>query len=322
MAKVSVIIPIYNVQEYLPKCLDSLINQTLEDIEIIAVDDGSTDASAQILDEYAARDFRIKAFHIKNGGVSNARNFGLSKACGEYIGFVDSDDYVHPNIFLYLLKICTENDAQIAQCGYCSDENFENFENLQEPLKVYEGQDEIVEAFFDIKITNNVWAKLYRREVVSNIFFPTDLHFAEDFEFNAKCLLNATKLVSSNLMLYHYTTRETSETHKKINPDQLKGFRVYDYVKSQLKKDGKAMRTLQRREASESLRFLDSIIGHKEIEKSYSLDLANRIRVNKKTIWDNKYLSFGGKMRCSLVVCFPSLYIGLISFLKLMLGRK
>ena len=318
MAKVSVIVPIYNVQEFLPSCLDSLINQTLEDIEIIAVDDGSTDNSPQILDDYASKDSRIKAFHIKNCGVSNARNFGLAKASGDYIGFVDSDDYVHSNIFLHLLKICTENNAQIAQCCYSSEEKFED---IHEVITVFEGQNEIVSGFLDEGITNNVWAKLYKREAIGNILFPTDLHFAEDFEFNAKCLLKVAKVVSSNLVLYHYTSREASETHRTINSDHLKGFRVYDYVKSQIHKDSEAMKILQMRETSESLRFLDSIIGHKEVEQSYSKDLINRIRANKKAIWDNKYLTLGGKIRCSFVKSFPSFYLKLVCFFKLVLGR-
>lgn len=114
---ISIIVPVYNVAEYLPQCLDSLVAQTYENIEIIAVDDGSTDGSGTILDEYAARDARVRPVHIENDGVSNARNVGLSLVRGEFVGFVDSDDWVDTDMYARLAAALTD-DIDVTCGGY------------------------------------------------------------------------------------------------------------------------------------------------------------------------------------------------------------
>ena len=114
---ISIIVPVYNIKEYLPRCVDSLREQTYPNIEILLVDDGSTDGTGALCDELAAKDERIRVFHKENGGSSSARNIGLSKAQGEYIGFVDSDDYVEPDMYECLYRALQEQDAQIAQVG-------------------------------------------------------------------------------------------------------------------------------------------------------------------------------------------------------------
>ena len=114
MAKVSVIVPVYNVEKYLKQCLDSIVDQTLEDLEIVLVDDGSVDSSGTICDEYAKKDARIKVIHKKNGGLSDARNVAIDIAKGEYITFVDSDDYVTDDYVESLYKLLVENNAQMS----------------------------------------------------------------------------------------------------------------------------------------------------------------------------------------------------------------
>ena len=116
MCKVSVIVPVYKVEKYLNKCVDSIINQTLEDIEIILVDDGSPDNCGKICDDYAQKDNRIVVIHKTNGGLSDARNAGLEVARGEYIGFVDSDDYIAPEMISLLYGVCKKNSTDIAGC--------------------------------------------------------------------------------------------------------------------------------------------------------------------------------------------------------------
>ena len=119
MIKVSVILPVYNTEKYLPECLDSIINQSLRDIEIICVDDGSTDSSLQILKEYAEKDKRISVIHKNNGGQGSARNVGLNHAKGEYITFVDSDDYITEDMIYYLLKFLEDNKLDVAMIADC-----------------------------------------------------------------------------------------------------------------------------------------------------------------------------------------------------------
>ncbi len=114
--KVSIIVPVYNVEKYLQSCMDSLVNQTLEDIEIICVNDGSTDNSLEILESYAKKDSRIKVFTIENSGNSIARNYGIKIAKGKYVGFVDSDDYINETMFEKLYNSCEQNDLDLAIC--------------------------------------------------------------------------------------------------------------------------------------------------------------------------------------------------------------
>lgn len=129
MPKVSVIVPVYNVENYIRKCLDSIISQTLKDIEIILVDDGSEDNSGKICDEYAEKDSRIIVIHQKNNGLSNARNTGLNIASGEYIGFVDSDDYIKSEMYSEMYQTAEKTDADMVLCNYSYDTNGNITEN-------------------------------------------------------------------------------------------------------------------------------------------------------------------------------------------------
>lgn len=114
---ISIIVPIYNVEQYLIQCLESILNQTCRDIEIILIDDGSQDCCGEICDEYARKDNRIKVYHTNNGGLAAARNYGIEKATGEYIGFADSDDWIEPDMFEVLLSQAEKHKAEIAICG-------------------------------------------------------------------------------------------------------------------------------------------------------------------------------------------------------------
>ena len=117
MPKISVIVPVYNVEKYLRKCIESILNQTFREFELILVDDGSTDSSGKICDEYALKDSRIKVIHKENGGASSARNAGLDVAKGEYIGFVDSDDWIEMDMYGELYRLIKENNTDISVCG-------------------------------------------------------------------------------------------------------------------------------------------------------------------------------------------------------------
>ena len=114
---ISVIVPVYNVEKYLDRCVKSILSQSFSDFELLLVDDGSPDRCGEMCDEYAKGDSRIKAFHKRNGGLSDARNFGIEKALGEYLMFVDSDDYIHEQMLETLHRLITENDADLAVCS-------------------------------------------------------------------------------------------------------------------------------------------------------------------------------------------------------------
>lgn len=316
MPSVSVIVPIYNVEEYLPRCLESLLNQTLQDIEIICIDDGSKDSSGAILDDYALRSTKIRAVHVNNGGVSRARNTALSIAQGDYIGFVDSDDYASPGMFSTLLEYARRSGADIVQCSY------DKTSRRTTEVKAFQGREEIVTALMDFDLTNAVWDKLYRRDVIDGVRFPEDLKFAEDFEFNAHAFVRADRVTIIPDSLLFYTERDESESHRSINNDHIKGFRVYDYLENACVGIPACLSVLREREFSESLRFLESTAGHGGIESFHIDDLLQRIRKDRKYIASDRYLSTSGKVRARFAAAFPRFYLSILKFYKKMRRRR
>ena len=211
--KVSIIVPVYNVAKYLRECMDSLVNQSLEDIEIICVNDGSTDNSLEILEEFAKKDSRVKVFTIENSGISIARNYGMEQATGEYIGFVDSDDYVNEYMFEKLYISCVQNDLDLAMCKiqlFDNETGEINNDMDYYNLKVFKDMDKDVfnaddTTEFTCNIVVNVYNKLYRSSLLkdNSIEFPANLIF-EDEIFFIKTYLLAQRISIVNEFLYYY----------------------------------------------------------------------------------------------------------------------
>ncbi|WP_455654514.1 glycosyltransferase family 2 protein [Phascolarctobacterium sp.] len=218
---ISVIVPVYNVEKYLPKCLDSLSNQTFQSLEIVLVDDGSTDNSGQICDEYAAKDARIKVLHKTNGGVSSARNAGLDAATGNYIAFADSDDYVEPDMYEILYKAV--DVKTVACCGLRkinSDNNIELFLPLE---KVYTREEyielllenELPPPLFTKKvrcISNNLWTKLFPKACFLKTRFLEGANY-EDMYVSVEVLKNIKNVRCVAACKYNYVKRKGSITN-------------------------------------------------------------------------------------------------------------
>ena len=307
---VSIIVPVYNVKDYLSRCMDSLISQTLQDLEIIVIDDGSTDGSSSILDSYSIKDDRVKVIHIENGGVARARNIGLDNAKGEFIGFVDSDDFVESQMFEILLKVALETESDFVQCKFdiVGDNStvYSSFNNKE--TTVIDNQKKIVELFFDDIIDASVWNKLYNRSALSQMRFPIDWAFAEDFSLNVQVALKCRRIALINDVLYHYYSRGNSVSHEEISDRHLKGFSMYDFAKKQLK-DEDGIRIVSEKEISESLKFLDSSIGHKDVSEQSIDDLVRRIRAGRRWIKSNRYMTRSRRFRARIVCLSPKLYI-------------
>lgn len=158
MVKVSVIVPVYNVEQHIRKCLDSLVNQTLKDIEIIVVDDGSTDSSASIIKEYEEKYNILKYYKKENGGLSDARNYGLQYATGKYIAFLDSDDYADVNLYKKMYEKAKKDDSDLVECNFYWVYNKKNKKDIGEK---YSGKKQMLE-----KARVVAWNKLYRKEIL------------------------------------------------------------------------------------------------------------------------------------------------------------
>jgi glycosyltransferase involved in cell wall biosynthesis len=220
---VSIIVPVYNVEKYLKRCVESLICQTYKNVEIILVDDGSTDNSSSICDFYAQMDARIKVIHKSNGGLSDARNAGIEVAKGEYLSFVDSDDYVSPDFIMLLLKACEEYNADIAQCRCISVDGDEGYTPFREsyPVSCLSGFDMIKRIYTDNGVeTIVIWSKLYRRHLYDNIRFPKGkLHEDEFTDYKLFDKSNVVCLVDAEL--YFYRNNPNSIVRSKYKPGRL-----------------------------------------------------------------------------------------------------
>ena len=207
---ISIIVPVYNVEKYLEKCVKSIIQQTYENIEIILVDDGSKDNSGKICDELEQKDNRIKVIHKENGGLSDARNAGLKIATGKYIGFVDSDDYIQEDMFETLYKLNKENNSDISIVSYYEIYN-EKVISVRDSkkLEILNKIDAIKELLIDTKIQSYAWNKLFKRELFNNIEFPTNKNF-EDIATTLLLFERANKIVLLEDPKYYYSRRDDS----------------------------------------------------------------------------------------------------------------
>lgn len=207
---ITVIVPIYNVEKYLKKCINSIINQTYKNMEIILVDDGSTDQSGKICDEFALKDTRIKVIHKENGGLSSARNTALKIAKGEYIGFVDSDDYICEDMYKTLYDTMIKNEADISIVSF-----YEEYRNKvvgvsdSGELIIFNKLEAINELLIDSRIQSYAWNKLFRKELFENIEFPNGKNF-EDIATTLLLFEKANKVVLLETPKYHYLRRDDS----------------------------------------------------------------------------------------------------------------
>ncbi len=226
MSKVSVIIPVYNVEQFLARCLDSVLTQTFKDIEVICVNDGSTDNSAQILDDYSKKDNRIKLITQKNQGLSEARNNGLKQATGEYIYFLDSDDAIEPQTIEICYQISAKYNTDLVCFGYKKSDGKELPEEIFDISKIqakiydkplYKG------CSGKNRISFNVWTKFYKKSLIDDMNFIKGIQF-EDYPFTYAVLSNHPKTALLPLKLHLYTKNINSISNQKSSPKQISGY--------------------------------------------------------------------------------------------------
>mgnify|MGYP000545476786 CR=1 FL=1 len=212
---VSVIVPVYNVQEMLEECILSILNQTYEDFEIILINDGSTDSSGEICDYYKAKDSRVRVIHNHNKGVSFSRNCGLQTAKGEYIAFCDSDD-TYESIFLErMVSTIEKSRAEIVICGYYCNRNGVDSKVTNINTNRLISKEELFEKIFLCnEIGGFVWNKVFKRTVIKDIKFNTNFQICEDTYFVCETLRNVDKIFYTSEPLYHYKIRNNSAVNK------------------------------------------------------------------------------------------------------------
>ncbi|HEM2548377.1 TPA: glycosyltransferase [Streptococcus suis] len=296
---ISVIVPIYNVQDYLKKCIESIAKQTYTNLEIILVNDGSTDNSEEICLRFMKQDDRIKYYTKSNGGLADARNFGLEQANGKYIAFVDSDDYIKPDMIETMYVNIIKHHADISEIDFCLvDENGYTKKKKSRKLSVF-SRDEAVKAFLSgSSIENNVWCKLYSRDVIKDTIFPVNNRsMGEDLLFNLKVLNNVTRVVvDTREFYYYYVIRDTSlinQSFSMSNVDLISYLEEYPFaLKNEFTEEYEAklirekVKCLNKMYSSKSLDdvFLPFLESYRKTVKAYPFNKA-RSFLSKKHLF-------------------------------------
>ena len=222
---ISIIVPIYRVEPFLARCIESILKQTYTNLEILLIDDGSQDRCDEICDEYAKKDGRIRVFHTENRGLSAARNLGLQEAKGEYIGFVDSDDWIESDMYEVLLNKMRATGTDICVCGYWS-EGESSTKQFHYPDALYSGG-ETLTALIHGKLGSYTWNKLYRRDMFEGVSFPLGRYY-EDVDTLCEVLSNSSSVVVLDTVKYHYRQRADSITNSHS------GKNLFDYADAYL----------------------------------------------------------------------------------------
>lgn len=225
--KLSIVVPVYNVEQYLNKCVDSILSQTFRDYELILVDDGSTDGSSLICDDYKEKDDRICVWHKKNGGLSEARNYGIEHSNGEYIAFVDSDDWIDSSMYESMMSAIVENDADIAVCGHrvvTVDGEVEETVVFEKPI-LLTGTEATIEILKDERMPSFAWNKLYKKSLFKDIRFPQGRIY-EDTAVMYRYFDMAKSVYVLNNVYYNYLRRPGSLCLSQTNEKVVK--RVHD----------------------------------------------------------------------------------------------
>ncbi len=282
--KLSIVVAIYNLEEYLPRCLDALVNQTLQEIEILCVDDGSTDSAPQIVDEYAKKyPKKIKAFHKENGGEFTSRNYGLERATGEYITFVDVDDYVELDWAEKLYTAAKENDADLAVCAFeridleTNKVTSTDMTGFGKCTKQLNGNDDFVTF-----INPAPWNKIYKREILKDLrFLP--LRGFNDAMLLTECFTRINKITFIPDVLYHYYLRGNSQIHT-VNEQDVRNLRKYLLEVKKFYKDSNKY---------EELKYILDIMAflHLGVSVMYRASYDPKINIKEMTKETIKYLN-------------------------------
>lgn len=231
---ISVIIPVYNVEPYMERCVDSVLDQTYRDIEIILVDDGSTDGSGARCDEYALRDNRVKVIHKDNGGLSDARNCGMKIASGDIISFIDSDDYISPFFLEILYEAMEKGSCDVAALKKCCDfwdgeecvaiTNTKNVRQLE-----YCSSSEAIKRMFYMDIETGAPFKIYKKHTMQGVLFPLGYYY-EDVATTYKAFLNGAKAVIVDADIYAYRKRPDSICRQAFSEKKLSAAKIFDEI--------------------------------------------------------------------------------------------
>lgn len=312
--KISVIVPAYNVENYIRNTVHSICNQTYQNIEIILVNDGSIDGTAQILDKLSTQDKRIKVVHKENGGVTSARLYGVEQATGEWIGFVDGDDYIEPQMYEVLLGNAIKYGVQISHCGY----------QMVFPNRVdlYYGTDQLVEQDKQTGVKDllegsfvepGLWNKLFHKNLIYSLLNEKKMDLSiknnEDLLMNYFLFCNAEKSVFTDQCYYHYMVRKGSAATASLNEHKLRDpLRVLRILEEETEQEAELQLIVRKRIIGQLVNLSTLPLGEQaELIRPYRLSARNELHQILPEILKNHY-SYKQKLAALWVCIWPASY--------------
>lgn len=326
MEKISLIVPIYNVEKYLNRCVDSIIRQTYSEIEIILINDGSTDNCLEICNKYKKQDKRIIVVDKENGGLSDARNAGIEIATGKYIMFIDSDDWIDSNMVNRLYSLISKKDACIAQCDFARVYNDENiyFNNENINIKVMDSKEAMISIYKNNGVKSIVtWNKIYKKELFNTIRFPKGKIHEDEFT-TYKLFDKCKKIIDTDEVMYYYRQRDGSIMKSEFS---IKRLDVIEAIKERIKyfenKGYKELKLLAENQLQSLLRSFYTTIYNSTIENKelYLNKIVKEIRKNYFKFISNRHVSKKSKILITIISINDGLYYKIYKF-KNNISRK
>jgi len=316
--KVSVIVAAYNIQDYIVKCLESIANQTYKNLEVIVVDDGSSDNTGNLADEFAKKDSRFIVIHKENGGVSSARNRGIDVARGDFIGFVDGDDTIEIDMYEMLVNNAIKYDADISHCGYKVIEN--NKETLfygTEKVIIQDRKKGLIDLFEGTLIEPSLCNKIFKNNVVRDIRLDESIKINEDLYFNVLLFDKSKKSVFEDKSKYIYIKRENSATTSSLNnirkiTDPRK---VYKMIEEVLKNDIDILPYAEKMDIGRNINIYNLLtLERDDVFLKLKNEVRDYIKLNYKNIKDNKLINKKIKYMMFGILYLPHIYTLIYKF--------
>lgn len=306
---ISVIIPVYNVEKTLEKCVDSVLSSTYENLEIILVDDGTKDSSGEICDRYGeAYPDMIRVIHKENGGLSSARNAGLEIAAGDYLAFVDSDDAITADMLQYLYDLMHERKADVAICSYARNEKQLDLGKENETVREYAGEKEIMDLFFRVNggiSFFSVCGRLYKSDKVKDIRFLEGF-INEDEYYTYEVYKKSGKLAVSDLKKYYYYVNRAGITRNKLNNRDKNLLQIWDMIVAEEKgQPHEDAAILNRKRSAFTLCSKALLFGKdKDLDPEFYRQLKREVRENRRLLKESGVLDFKRKILLEAVSRF------------------
>lgn len=305
---VSIIIPVYNVKVYLSKCIDSVLKQTYKNIEVILIDDCSNDGSEEICDYYSKLDERIIVIHKKNEGVSRARNLGIDIAKGEYIAFIDSDDYIKDSMIEDIISEIEKNKCDMGICGYSIlyEDGKEKISDKKEEKLILNSKETLKEIFSTNKINGFLWNKVFSKTLLDKIRLKENLEICEDLHFVCNILKNELKICYIGKALYYYRNISSSATKniKKIFTanGELKYLKAYKYIEILYKDDKEILEKIKLRKVKTVLESYRIVINNSYYDCNLNKNIFNFLNLNKTDYMLNNKVNL--KLKLAFIIFY------------------